>query len=170
MEQLEKGESPYHFIEVMGCPGGCIAGGGQPRSDDPDIKIKRMNALYKEDEGKTLRKSHDNPYIAAVYKEFLEYPGSYKSHELLHTHYIKRGEYNELLNGNSSENAKTKEKRKSEIPVQNNLPKRKTREELESVRILSLETENIRLKNELDDTLETINIYKRVITNITKQT
>lgn len=96
MEQIAAGKSPYHFIEVMGCPGGCITGGGQPRSTDMEISEKRQKGLYNEDESKTLRKSHENPYIAALYEEFLEYPNSHKSHELLHTHYVKRGEYNEL--------------------------------------------------------------------------
>ncbi len=95
MEQVEKGEAPYHFIEIMGCPGGCITGGGQPRSDDPEVGMKRLRGLYSEDEGKTLRKSHENPYIDAIYKEFLEYPNSHVSHELLHTHYVKRGVNNQ---------------------------------------------------------------------------
>ncbi len=90
MEQIKDGKSPYHFIEVMGCPGGCITGGGQPRSSDPKVREKRLKGMYSEDESKSLRKSHDNPYIASIYKEFLKTPGSHKSHELLHTHYVKR--------------------------------------------------------------------------------
>ena len=70
MEQISKGGSPYHFIEVMGCPGGCIMGGGQPRSDDLQIAQKRLRAIYDEDESKTLRKSHENPYVDLLYKEF----------------------------------------------------------------------------------------------------
>ena len=96
MEQVKKGESPYHFIEVMGCPGGCITGGGQPRSDDPRVGLKRLKGLYSEDEGKALRKSHDNPYITRIYEEYLGSPCGHKSHELLHTHYVKRGIFNEL--------------------------------------------------------------------------
>jgi NADP-reducing hydrogenase subunit HndD len=95
MEQIAKGESPYHFIEVMGCPGGCISGGGQPRPTNNEIRMKRLQAIYREDEGKNLRKSHDNPLIKAIYSEFLEHPLGHRSHELLHTHYIKRGVYNE---------------------------------------------------------------------------
>jgi NADP-reducing hydrogenase subunit HndD len=90
MEQVRTQTSPYHFIEIMGCPGGCITGGGQPRSEDPEVREKRLKGMYSEDEGKTLRKSHENPFIATIYKEFLNTPGSHKSHELLHTHYIKR--------------------------------------------------------------------------------
>ena len=90
MDQIEAGVSPYHFIEVMGCPNGCICGGGQPRSDDPDVKTKRLKAIYVEDEGKTLRQSHLNPSIDAIYKEYLGKPGGHLSHELLHTHYVDR--------------------------------------------------------------------------------
>lgn len=97
MEQVEKGTSPYHFIEVMGCPGGCISGGGQPRPTNQEIRKKRMEAIYKEDEGKEKRKSHENPYITTLYSEFLGEPLGHKSHELLHTHYTKRGTYNQYL-------------------------------------------------------------------------
>ena len=90
MDQIVAGVSPYHFIEVMGCPGGCISGGGQPRSKDPHVKLKRMKAIYSEDERKTLRQSHLNPSILSLYKEYLGEPGSHRSHELLHTHYIDR--------------------------------------------------------------------------------
>lgn len=95
LDQIAKGESPYHFIEVMGCPGGCISGGGQPRPTTPEIRQKRLQAIYKEDEGKQLRKSHENEYITKLYEEYLKTPNGHKSHELLHTHYTKRGKYNE---------------------------------------------------------------------------
>jgi NADH-quinone oxidoreductase subunit G/NADP-reducing hydrogenase subunit HndD len=91
LEQVAKGESPYHFIEVMGCPGGCISGGGQPRPTTQEIRQKRLEAIYQEDEGKKLRKSHENPFVQALYTEFLEQPLGHKSHELLHTHYTARG-------------------------------------------------------------------------------
>ena len=97
MEQIAKGESEYHFIEVMGCPGGCISGGGQPRPTNNEIRKKRIEAIYKEDEGKKLRKSHDNPFITKLYEEYLVQPLGHKSHELLHTHYVKRGIYNEYV-------------------------------------------------------------------------
>jgi len=97
MEELQSGKAEYHFIEVMGCPGGCIVGGGQPRSEDPDIREKRRAGLYSEDEGKKLRKSHENPAVQKLYEEFLGEPCGHKSHELLHTHYTKRGTYNEYL-------------------------------------------------------------------------
>jgi len=90
MEQIEKGESPYHFIEIMGCPGGCIMGGGQPRSKDPDVRNKRLRGLYAEDESKSIRKSHENLHVQALYTDFLGEPGSHLSHELLHTHYVPR--------------------------------------------------------------------------------
>ncbi len=91
MEQVAAGTSPYHFIEVMGCPGGCITGGGQPRSSDPDVRMKRLAGIYSEDESKTIRKSHENPYVTSIYEEYLGSPNGHKSHELLHTHYVKRG-------------------------------------------------------------------------------
>ena len=95
MDQILAGTSPYHFIEVMGCPSGCICGGGQPRSADPDVRMKRMKAIYTEDESKALRQSHLNPSITAIYKDYLGKPGGHFSHELLHTHYVDRsGENN----------------------------------------------------------------------------
>ncbi len=97
LDQIVKGESPYHFIEVMGCPGGCISGGGQPRPTTPEIRQKRLEAIYREDEGKTLRKSHENEYITKLYEEFLKEPNGHKSHKLLHTHYTKRGKFNEYI-------------------------------------------------------------------------
>jgi iron-only hydrogenase group A len=80
----------YHFVEVMTCPGGCIGGGGQPRMTTDEVRRARIQAIYKEDEGKRLRKSHENPEIQQIYKEFLEHPLGEKSHELLHTHYRAR--------------------------------------------------------------------------------
>ena len=95
IDQIIAGTSPYHFIEVMGCPGGCISGGGQPRSDDPDFRIKRLKAIYGEDESKVLRQSHHNPSITAIYKEYLIKPGGHLSHELLHTRYFDRSKESE---------------------------------------------------------------------------
>ncbi|MDR2972206.1 MAG: iron hydrogenase small subunit, partial [Bacteroidales bacterium] len=95
MEQILAGKSPYHFIEVMGCPSGCICGGGQPRSEDPDVRIKRLKAMYSEDESRTLRQSHLNPSITAIYKDYLGKPCGHLSHELLHTHYFDRSKENE---------------------------------------------------------------------------
>ena len=94
MDQIVAGASPYHFIEVMGCPSGCICGGGQPRSDDPEVRTKRLKAIYTEDESKTLRQSHLNPSITAIYQEYLGKPGGHLSHELLHTHYFDRSKEN----------------------------------------------------------------------------
>ncbi len=93
MDDIKAGTSPYHFIEIMCCPGGCISGGGQPRPVNDEIRQKRLQAIYAEDEGKDLRKSHENPLITKLYKEFLESPNSHISHELLHTHYVKREKY-----------------------------------------------------------------------------
>ena len=98
LDQIRDGSSPYHFIEIMGCPGGCVAGGGQPYvkpcflpNEEDDIldtfKAKRAAALYQEDESKALRVSHKNPQIIELYEKFLGEPNSHKAHELLHTHY-----------------------------------------------------------------------------------
>ncbi len=97
MRQIADGTSPYHFIEVMGCPGGCISGGGQPRPTNRAIREARMRAIYAEDAGKPRRKSHENPFVQQLYAEFLGEPLGHKSHELLHTHYVGRGRFNEFL-------------------------------------------------------------------------
>jgi len=93
MDQIAAGESPYHFIEIMACPGGCIGGGGQPIPTNDEIRKKRIAAIYAEDESMSVRKSHENPEIIQVYEEFLEKPLGHKSHELLHTKYRKRNRY-----------------------------------------------------------------------------
>ncbi|HRZ79438.1 MAG TPA: NADH-dependent [FeFe] hydrogenase, group A6 [bacterium] len=90
LEAVKKGEAQYHFIEVMSCPGGCINGGGQPRSVDRQNVIKRLKALYAIDEESELKYSHENPDIVRLYNEFFKKPGSHLAHELLHTHYTKR--------------------------------------------------------------------------------
>ncbi|WP_454054159.1 NADH-dependent [FeFe] hydrogenase, group A6 [Clostridium sp. Marseille-Q7071] len=91
LEKIKNGTANYHLIEIMACPGGCINGGGQPYSkDDTSILEKRRAALYKEDKNKSIRKSHENPYIIKLYDEFLGEPYNKKSHELLHTHYSKK--------------------------------------------------------------------------------
>jgi iron-only hydrogenase group A len=93
-EAREQGtEMPYHFIEVMACRGGCIAGGGQPYATTDDIRQKRIEGLYRDDAMHTIRCSHDNPEIKYVYEQFLGAPLSEKSHELLHTSYQARPIY-----------------------------------------------------------------------------
>lgn len=92
MNELRAGKSPYHAIEVMACPGGCIGGGGQPFHHGDSARIKaRAKALYSEDTEKNFRKSHENPYIISLYEEFLGKPMSEKAHHLLHTCYFNRG-------------------------------------------------------------------------------
>ena len=86
-------EPPYHFIEVMACRGGCIAGGGQPYGTEDDIRDKRIAGIYKDDEKSTVRRSHENPEIVEIYKDFLGEPLSHKAHELLHTTYQERKLY-----------------------------------------------------------------------------
>lgn len=93
MSAVKAGEANYHFIEVMACPGGCLGGGGQPIPTNAEIRAKRADAIYEEDMGMPLRKSHENPEVQQIYKEFLEKPLSHKSHELLHTHYFGRERY-----------------------------------------------------------------------------
>ncbi|MBR0348245.1 MAG: iron hydrogenase small subunit [Clostridia bacterium] len=99
MEQVKNGTSEYQFIEIMGCPGGCINGGGQPIVDATtrnfeDFKAKRASALYSSDAANANRKSHDNEAVKRVYSEFFGEPGSHKAHEILHTSYVKRNLYN----------------------------------------------------------------------------
>ncbi len=90
LNAIRNGEASYHFVEVMTCPGGCIGGGGQPRFTDDGIRQRRIDAIYREDEGKQLRKSHENPEIQQIYEDFLVEPLGEKSHHLLHTHYKQR--------------------------------------------------------------------------------
>ena len=90
MDALKEGKADYHFVEFMACPGGCLGGGGQPIPTNPEIRKKRALAIYAEDSGMPLRKSHQNPEIVKIYKDFLGKPLGEKSHKLLHTTYIKR--------------------------------------------------------------------------------
>jgi NADH-quinone oxidoreductase subunit G/NADP-reducing hydrogenase subunit HndD len=90
LDDVKAGRRNLHFIEVMTCPGGCINGGGQPRSASPDAVRARMAALYAIDRDATVRSSHENPAIKRLYAEYLEKPLSHRSHELLHTHYEAR--------------------------------------------------------------------------------
>jgi len=93
MDRVRAGEAPYHFIEVMACPGGCLGGGGQPIPTAPDIRKKRAEAIYTEDGEMKLRKSHENPAVKQLYDEFLGEPNGHKSHELLHTHYTEKSNW-----------------------------------------------------------------------------
>jgi len=91
LNDIRDGKSHYHAIEIMACPGGCIGGGGQPlHHGDSSILEKRAAALYREDAGKPIRKSHENPAIKELYETFLGEPMSEKAHDLLHTHYFDR--------------------------------------------------------------------------------
>ena len=91
LEAIREGKADYHAIEIMACPGGCIGGGGQPyHHGNMEILRKRMEGIYQEDKDKKYRKSHENPYIQMLYKEFLGEPYGEKAHKLLHTHYVKR--------------------------------------------------------------------------------
>ena len=90
MKKVASGEADYHFIEIMACPGGCIGGGGQPIPTNMTIRQKRVDAIYAEDMGMAIRKSHENPEVAEIYRDFLGEPNSHKAHELLHTHYVER--------------------------------------------------------------------------------
>ncbi len=93
LESIKAGEAEYHFIEIMGCPGGCIGGGGQPLSNDPEIRMHRAAALYRQDMLKKIRKSHENPAVKELYRSFLGEPNSEKALQLLHTHYQARSRY-----------------------------------------------------------------------------
>jgi len=100
LDKIRNGETNYHFVEIMACPGGCVNGGGQPIQPSSvrswiDIRKERAKAVYEEDRSLPIRKSHENPKIKMLYDEFLGEPGSHKAHELLHTHYQKRENYPE---------------------------------------------------------------------------
>ena len=100
LKEIKEGKADFQMLEVMACPGGCINGGGQPRScDDSHIKEKRAQGLYKEDTELTYRRSNDNPDIQKLYREYLEAPGSHKAHELLHTAYQDKfkGSYKDVV-------------------------------------------------------------------------
>jgi NADP-reducing hydrogenase subunit HndD len=98
LDGVKSGELEYDFIEIMGCPGGCVNGGGQPIQHADvrnwvDLRSLRANALYAQDAGQTYRKSHENPVVQQVYEEFLGEPGSHKAHEILHTTYVPQTRY-----------------------------------------------------------------------------
>ncbi|MDD3738453.1 MAG: NADH-dependent [FeFe] hydrogenase, group A6 [Lentimicrobiaceae bacterium] len=91
LERVRAGDTSFHAIEIMACPGGCVGGGGQPlHHGDSSILLARQKALYDEDKSKAIRKSHENPYIQKLYKEFLGKPLGEKAHQLLHTHYFDK--------------------------------------------------------------------------------
>ncbi|MGA2823708.1 MAG: NADH-dependent [FeFe] hydrogenase, group A6 [Bacteroidales bacterium] len=91
LEDIKEGRNHFHAIEIMACPGGCIGGGGQPyHHGDSEILKKRAAAIYREDAGKAIRKSHENPFIIELYKEFLGKPLGEKAHHLLHTKYFDK--------------------------------------------------------------------------------
>ncbi|MDD2401702.1 MAG: NADH-dependent [FeFe] hydrogenase, group A6 [Clostridia bacterium] len=105
VEKIKAGEAEYHFVEIMACPGGCVGGGGQPLVGGPDRMALEENflelrakAIYEEDAGKPIRKSHENPAIKTLYEEYLVKPLGEKSHHLLHTHYTARPKYQVLAN------------------------------------------------------------------------
>ena len=98
MDEIRGGKADYQFVEIMACPGGCIMGGGQPiRSSKEratiDIRKLRADCLYSIDEKATLRKSHENPVVLKIYKDYLGKVGGHKAHELLHTSYVEREKY-----------------------------------------------------------------------------
>jgi NADP-reducing hydrogenase subunit HndD len=97
-DMIKDGKCPYHFIEIMSCPGGCINGGGQPIKNaeirnNEDYKAERAKGMYDTDAAMTLRKSHENPVIKELYANFLGEPNSHIAHELLHTKYEARPKY-----------------------------------------------------------------------------
>ncbi len=98
LESIKDGSKQYEFVEIMACPGGCVNGGGQPIQPSSvtnfsDLRALRAKAIYQQDDAMKLRKSHENPLIQQIYKEFLDKPGSHKAHEYLHTTYKKRPKY-----------------------------------------------------------------------------
>jgi NADP-reducing hydrogenase subunit HndD len=100
LDKVKAGETEYHFIEIMACPGGCVCGGGQPIQpasvrNEVNLMSERAKALYQEDQSLTYRRSHHNPRVLKMYEEYFEQPGGHKAHKLLHTHYVARENYPE---------------------------------------------------------------------------
>ena len=100
MDEIKAGKSEYHFVEIMACPGGCVNGGGQPTQPATvhnfvDLKAIRGQALYEADKNLPVRKSHESEAVKTVYAEYFEHPGSHIAHEVLHTHYVARGLYDD---------------------------------------------------------------------------
>ena len=98
LEKIKSGNADYQFVEIMACPGGCVMGGGQPIKSskirrEVDVRKLRADGLYSIDEKSQIRKSHENPVVRKLYEEYLEKPGSYRAHKLLHTHYTKKDKY-----------------------------------------------------------------------------
>lgn len=98
LEEIKNKKADYQFVEIMACPGGCVMGGGQPiksskTRSEVDVQKLRADSLYSIDEKSIIRKSHKNPFVKKVYEEYLEEPGSYRAHKLLHTTYRKREKY-----------------------------------------------------------------------------
>ena len=192
MGQVARGESPYHFIEVMGCPGGCITGGGQPRSADPQVREKRLLGLYAVDEGMPVRKSHENPYVTDLYKEYLMHPGSAVSHEYLHTRYTPRGRFGGRegeVYGNAVPTPVDSRRRHGPAGMDAGsagatagsagtagamgtaglagaaakAEAAKASMARDAARLQALETENLRLRGELAEAQETVDIMKKVV-------
>ena len=90
MDDVRAGKSPYHFIEVMACPGGCLNGGGAPLLKNPAKVTERMNKMYESDAKNPVRRSHENKEVEMLYQDFLKEPCGHVSHHLLHTHYVDR--------------------------------------------------------------------------------
>jgi NADP-reducing hydrogenase subunit HndD len=101
MKRIESGVKQYHFIEVMGCTGGCVNGGGQPivsaaDQETIDVRKLRANTLYSIDQERKIRNARENPIVNKIYDEFLGLPNGEKAHHLLHTHYMERKIYSNL--------------------------------------------------------------------------
>jgi len=100
LDRIRAGEAEYHFVEIMGCPGGCVNGGGQPIQPSSvrswlDLRTERAKAIYEEDASLSIRKSHENPIVKEMYTKYFGEPGSHKAHKILHTHYVARENYPE---------------------------------------------------------------------------
>ena len=169
MDQVEAGTSPYHFIEIMGCPGGCITGGGQPRSADPDVRAKRMNAIYDEDESKVLRKSHENPAIIEFYEKFLGEPNSHLAHELLHTHYTKRGEFNQLTDEDYAIDTPLPPEPMKHGERVAKMVANINREEEYPAKIRALQAQNEKLAKDLTSTERTVEKFRKMIAEYYKE-
>lgn len=165
MQGVADGTSPYHYMEVMGCPGGCVMGGGQPRSYDETACEKRLAAIRLADEDDPVRRAHENPAVRELYAEYLGKPGDARSHDLLHTAYVRRGAFNELSDERFTVPYEKREKTTPVTPAKAPEAAQHSRED--NARLMALEAENARLRTDLSEAQNTMEVFRKIIVDRT---